>query len=205
LRSRTSSKSRGSAHGSSALFAHATGFVYPLFQETTATAIQACEGAVEFFGGVFRVVIPDDTKTIITEADPIAPRITDGFLECAQARGFVIEATRVRHPKDKARVERAVPTSTASSSAASRPRSPPDRGRGPGGAALKLLGLARKVWRAVGSTRVAGLRSTPPWSTFIGSPLSFASEKAAATADRLTLLARSSTGVPIKAPHPAPW
>jgi transposase len=85
-------------------------FVYPVFQETTATAIEACDAAWEFFGGVFRVVIPDNTKTIITEADPIAPRITDGFLEYAQARGFVIDATRVRHPKDKARVERAVPT-----------------------------------------------------------------------------------------------
>jgi transposase len=85
-------------------------FAYPVFQETTATAIEACEAAWEFFGGVFRVVIPDNTKTIITEADPIAPRITDLFLEYAQARGFVIDATRVRHPKDKARVERAVPT-----------------------------------------------------------------------------------------------
>ncbi len=82
-------------------------FVYPVFQETTATAIEACVAAWELFGGVFHVVIPDNTKTIVTEADPIAPRITDGFLEYAQARGFVIDATRVRHPKDKARVERA--------------------------------------------------------------------------------------------------
>lgn len=85
-------------------------FVYPVFQETTATAIEACEAAWEFFGGVFAVVIPDNTKTIVVNADPIAPRITDGFREYAQSRGFDVDPTRVRHPKDKARVERTVPT-----------------------------------------------------------------------------------------------
>ncbi len=85
-------------------------FVYPIFRETTESAIEACEAAWEFFGGVFHVVIPDNTKAIVAEADPIAPRITDAFREYAQARGFAIDTTRVRHPKDKARVERAVPT-----------------------------------------------------------------------------------------------
>jgi transposase len=33
-----------------------------------------------------------------------------GFLEYAQARRFTIDTTRVRSPKDKARVERTVPT-----------------------------------------------------------------------------------------------
>lgn len=85
-------------------------FVYPVFRETTETAIEACEAAWEFFGGVFHVLIPDNTKAIVVEADPIAPRITDAFREYAQARGFVIDPARVRHPKDKARVERSVPT-----------------------------------------------------------------------------------------------
>jgi transposase len=85
-------------------------FVYPVFQETTATAIEACEAAWEFFGGVFEVIIPDNTKTIVAKADPIAPKITDAFREYAQARGFEIDTTRVRRPKDKARVERTVPT-----------------------------------------------------------------------------------------------
>ncbi len=85
-------------------------FVYPVFQETTETAIEACEAAWEFFGGVFKVAIPDNTKSIVAKADPISPTITDAFREYAQARGFVIDTTRVRHPKDKARVERTVPT-----------------------------------------------------------------------------------------------
>jgi hypothetical protein len=83
-------------------------FVYPTFEETTARAIEACEAAWAFFGGVFTVLIPDNTKAIIIDPDPLAPRITPAFLEYAQARTFHIDAARVRHPRDKARVERAV-------------------------------------------------------------------------------------------------
>jgi hypothetical protein len=85
-------------------------FVYPTFEETTARAIEACEAAWDFFGGIFTVLIPDNTKAIITQADPLAPRITPAFLEYAQARHFHIDAARVRHARDKGRVERAVPT-----------------------------------------------------------------------------------------------
>src|SRR5947207_11856095 len=84
-------------------------FVYPTFEETTARAIEACEATWEFFGGVSTVLIPDNTKPIITHADPLAPRIARGFLEYAQARHFHIDAARVRHARDKGRVERAVP------------------------------------------------------------------------------------------------
>ncbi|MGI8423341.1 MAG: Mu transposase domain-containing protein [Chloroflexota bacterium] len=83
-------------------------FVYPVFSETTQTAIEACEAAWEFFGGVFKVLIPDNTKAIVHKADPLSPKITAAFLEYSQARGFVVDTTRVRHPKDKARVERTV-------------------------------------------------------------------------------------------------
>src|SRR6266849_6203107 len=85
-------------------------FVYPVFPETTQTAIEACEAAWEFFSGVFKVLIVDNTKAIVQTADPLSPRITAAFLEYSQARGFVIDTTRVRKPKDKARVERAVQT-----------------------------------------------------------------------------------------------
>jgi hypothetical protein len=84
-------------------------FVYPTFEETTARAIEACEAAWEFYGGIFKVLIPDNTKAIIIDPDPLAPRITPAFLEYAQARHFHIDAARVRHPRDKGRVERAVP------------------------------------------------------------------------------------------------
>ena len=83
-------------------------FAWPCFKETTESAIEACEAAWVFYGGVFPVIIPDNTKTIVNEADPLEPKINVTFLEYAQARGFVIDPARVRHPKDKARTERAV-------------------------------------------------------------------------------------------------
>jgi hypothetical protein len=84
-------------------------FVYPCLGETTTAAIEACEAAWRFYSGVFRVVIPDNTKAIISTADPLQPRLVEAFLEYAQARGFVVDPARVRAPKDKARVERSVP------------------------------------------------------------------------------------------------
>lgn len=84
-------------------------FVWPCFRETTETAIEACEAAWEFFGGVFRVLIPDNTKVIVARADPLYPHLNLAFLEYAQARGFEVDPARARTPTDKARVERSVP------------------------------------------------------------------------------------------------
>lgn len=85
-------------------------FVYPVLRETTATAIEACEAAWAYFGGVFPVLIPDNTKAIVQDADALGAGITRTFLEYAQARGFHIDPTRSRHPRDKPRVERSVQT-----------------------------------------------------------------------------------------------
>jgi transposase len=83
-------------------------FVYPVFRETTETAIEACEAAWDFYGGIFDVLIPDNTSTVVEKADPLKPTINLAFLEYAQARGFVIDAARVGKATDKARVERSV-------------------------------------------------------------------------------------------------
>jgi transposase len=85
-------------------------FVWPCFKETTAEAIEACEQAWQFFGGIFRVLLPDNTKAIVQQADPLNPLLNATFLEYAQARGFVVDPARVRKPRDKGRVERTVPT-----------------------------------------------------------------------------------------------
>src|SRR6185503_8076816 len=58
-------------------------FVYPTFEEITPRAIEACEAAWDFFGGIFKVLIPDNTKAIIIDADPLTPRITPAFLDYA--------------------------------------------------------------------------------------------------------------------------
>jgi hypothetical protein len=83
-------------------------FVYPIERETTESAIEACEAAWQFYGGVFAVVIPDNTKAIVDLADPLGATINMAFLEYSQSRGFVIDPARVRKAKDKGRVERSV-------------------------------------------------------------------------------------------------
>jgi hypothetical protein len=83
-------------------------FVWLTYRQTVADVVAGCEAAWAFFGGVFRVLVPDNTKAIVTTADRDAPRLNPAFLEYAQARGFVVDPARVRHPQDKGRVERAV-------------------------------------------------------------------------------------------------
>jgi hypothetical protein len=83
-------------------------FVWLTFRQTTADVIEGFEAAWRFFGGVFKVVIPDNLKPIVDHADATEPRFNQAFVEYAQARGFVIDAARVRRPQDKPRVERTV-------------------------------------------------------------------------------------------------
>jgi transposase len=83
-------------------------FVWLSFTQTLAGLIAGCEAAWVFFGGVFKVLIPDNASAIVADADAVNPRFTVGWLDYAQARGFATDAARVRSPKDKPRVERAV-------------------------------------------------------------------------------------------------
>ncbi len=73
-----------------------------------ADVIEGCEAAWAFYGGVFRCVVPDNMSPIVDKANPTEPRLNQAFVEYAQDRGFLIDATRVRHPQDKPRVERTV-------------------------------------------------------------------------------------------------
>jgi transposase len=84
-------------------------FVWLTFSQTLADILCGFEAAWAFFGGVFAVVIPDNMAAIVDKANPTEPRLNAAFVEYAQDRGFLVDATRVRHPKDKPRVERMVP------------------------------------------------------------------------------------------------
>ena len=84
-------------------------FCWPTHGETLEEVIEGFEEAWFFFAGIFLVVIPDNLKAIVQKADPLQPLLNPAFLEYAQARGFVIDTCRVRSPRDKPRVERAVP------------------------------------------------------------------------------------------------
>jgi hypothetical protein len=71
-----------------------------------------CEGldaAWRFFDGVPQTVIFDNPKPIVITANATAPKLNDSFLEYARSRSIFVDLARVRHPKDKARVENQVP------------------------------------------------------------------------------------------------
>ena len=83
-------------------------FLWPCLSQTRQDAIEGLEAAWEFFGGVFPVLLPDNTKAVVAKADPVAPVFNRDFVEYAQSRGFRIDPARARKPRDKARVERQV-------------------------------------------------------------------------------------------------
>jgi transposase len=83
-------------------------FVWLTFSQTLGAVIVACEAAWAYFGGVFKVLIPDNMAAIVADADPVNPRFTAGWLDYAQHCGFGTDAARVRHPRDKPKVERMV-------------------------------------------------------------------------------------------------
>ncbi len=83
-------------------------FVWLTFRQDLAAVIAGFEAAWAFFGGVFKVVIPDNMAAIVDRAHPLEPRLNRAFAEYAQDRGFVVDPARIRHPADKPRVERMV-------------------------------------------------------------------------------------------------
>jgi hypothetical protein len=83
-------------------------FVWLSFSQTLAAFIAGCEAAWTFFGGVFKVLVPDNASAIVAYADAVNPRFTAGWLDYAQHCGFATDPARIRSPKDKPKVERAV-------------------------------------------------------------------------------------------------
>jgi len=83
-------------------------FVWLTYSQTLTAVIAGCEAAWEFFGGVFKVLVPDNLKAVVAAADAVNPRLSTGWLDYAQHAGFATDPARVRRPQDKPRVERVV-------------------------------------------------------------------------------------------------
>ena len=84
-------------------------FVWPTFGQTLEDVIAGLESAWAFFGGIPKYLVIDNCPPAVATADPLHPVFTRGFLEYSQRRGFIADAARARHPKDKPKVERGVP------------------------------------------------------------------------------------------------
>ena len=84
-------------------------FVWPTFSQKLVDVIEGLEAAWAFFEGVPKYLVIDNFPAAVAGVDPLHPRLTRGFLEYSQHRGFISDPARVRHPRDKPRVERGVP------------------------------------------------------------------------------------------------
>ncbi len=83
-------------------------FVWPAYGQKLEDVIAGLEAAWAFFGGIPKYLVIDNFPAAVAGADALHPRLTRGFLEYSQHRGFITDPARVRHPKDKPIVERSV-------------------------------------------------------------------------------------------------
>ena len=72
--------------------------------------IRATENALHYFGGVPKVIIPDNLKSAVTKASRYEAEINQTFNDFANHYGATVMPTRSGKPKDKALVENAVRT-----------------------------------------------------------------------------------------------
>lgn len=83
-------------------------FVYAYEDMMLANWIDAHVKAYEYFGGVPKFTIPDNTKTAVTKPDLVDPVINRSYNEMASHYGTIIIPARVYKPKDKAADENMV-------------------------------------------------------------------------------------------------
>jgi transposase len=53
-------------------------FVWLTYSQTLSAVIAGCEAAWEFFGGVFKVIIPDNLRPVVANADAVNPTLSAG-------------------------------------------------------------------------------------------------------------------------------
>lgn len=84
-------------------------FAWPMFTQKLDDVIEGFEKAWAFFGGIPKYVVIDNFPAAVAGTDPLNPRLTRGFMEYTQHRGFIPDPARSYHPQDKPQVERNVP------------------------------------------------------------------------------------------------
>ena len=76
-------------------------FVWLLLHQTLEEVIAGLDASWRFFGGIPQRLIMDHCPAAVAGSDALEPRLTRGFLEYSQARGFIVDPARVRRPRDK--------------------------------------------------------------------------------------------------------
>lgn len=92
----------------SALGASGYTFAYATPRETMADWLGATALALRFYGGCTELIVPDNPKALIANADRYEPRANDTVLDFARHYNTSVLPARPRRPQDKAKAESAV-------------------------------------------------------------------------------------------------
>ena len=77
-------------------------------RETMADWIESTVKALEFYGGVTQLIVPDNPRALIADPNRYEPRSNDTVLDFARHYGTSVLPARPYSPQDKAKVESAV-------------------------------------------------------------------------------------------------
>jgi transposase len=80
-------------------------YVEPFFSMSLENWIAGHVHALEFFGGVPQIIVPDNAKTVSPTYCYYEPELNLTYADMASYYNTAVVPTRVRHPKDKAKVE----------------------------------------------------------------------------------------------------
>jgi transposase len=80
-------------------------YVEAFFSQNQENWITAHVNAYKFFGGVTRILVPDNVKTGVEKTSWFSPVINKSYHDMAEYYGTSVIPARVRKPKDKANVE----------------------------------------------------------------------------------------------------
>jgi len=83
--------------------------VYPTFTQTVDDVCAGLDAAWRFFDGKPKHIILDNASAMVVRASKTDPGLNRAFRDYTEARALFADTARVRHPKDKARVENQVP------------------------------------------------------------------------------------------------
>lgn len=130
-------------------------FLYPVLGEDERNWLEAHVAAFTFLGGVPRRLVPDNLTAGIRKADRYDPRMNRAYSELTRYYGCLVDPARVRHPKDKPRVERGVAYARESFF------------RGRSFTSLQAMRTEAVRWaREVAGQRIHGTTGERPWAAF---------------------------------------
>ena len=77
-------------------------FVWPTYSQKLEEVIAGLEAAWAFFGGIPKYLVIDNFPAAVAGADALHPRLTRGFLEYSQHRGFITDPAPGASPQRQA-------------------------------------------------------------------------------------------------------